>query len=82
MPGAREGSAAGHLTHQQAVGTGCQTHQSPGPLALAAGIKWSERSSYCQNIPYLADRPVYNPREQYLDFACVFPLTQIYNVSV
>lgn len=46
-----------------------------------AGIRWWQRTSYCQNIPNIKDQPAYNPREEYKNFNCVFPMSQIYGVS-
>lgn len=43
----------------------------------APGIDWSERYSYCSNVPN-ADQIPYNPREVYKDYDCVMPLGDIY----
>jgi len=42
------------------------------------GLRWSERKSYCLNIPNREDQFSYNPREQYISFKCVMPLNTIY----
>ena len=51
-------------------------------LPLPSGLRWSERSSYCQNIPNVNDQPQYDPRQQYINFQCVMPLSLVYCVFV
>eukprot|EP00197_Chlamydomonas_leiostraca_P014447 CAMPEP_0202859992 /NCGR_PEP_ID=MMETSP1391-20130828/1884_1 /ASSEMBLY_ACC=CAM_ASM_000867 /TAXON_ID=1034604 /ORGANISM="Chlamydomonas leiostraca, Strain SAG 11-49" /LENGTH=1190 /DNA_ID=CAMNT_0049539111 /DNA_START=105 /DNA_END=3677 /DNA_ORIENTATION=- len=52
------------------------------------GLRWSERSRYCQNIPNADDQSAwanannYDPREEYVSFECVMPLDTIYKVLV
>lgn len=46
------------------------------------GIRWSERSSYCQNIPNTEDQPNYDPKTTYINFKCVMPLALTYWVYV
>lgn len=58
-----------------------RTPNPPNPNP-PAGIAWSERSSYCQNIPDTTEQPPYNPSEQYVNFDCVVPLNSIYWVYV
>jgi hypothetical protein len=45
---------------------------------LAAGLRWSQRESYCQYIPDSAQWPAVDPTQQYVDFTCVFPISQCY----
>ncbi|GLC34108.1 hypothetical protein PLESTB_000838300 [Pleodorina starrii] len=42
------------------------------------GLKWSQRSSYCQYIPKVEDQPPYNRSTTYKDFECVMSLNTIY----
>jgi hypothetical protein len=46
------------------------------------GLKWNERSSYCQNIPVVANQPAYNPQQQYIDYTCVMSLNSIYLIYI
>ena len=46
------------------------------------GLKWNERSSYCQDVPIEANQWAYNPNVQYIDFTCVMSLNQIYNILI
>ncbi len=45
------------------------------------GLRWSERSSYCQNLEN-ADSASFNPSEQYINTSCVMSLNQIYGVLI
>ncbi len=53
-----------------------------------AGIKWSERTQYCQNIESVdaqnawAQANNYNAQDQYVSFNCVMPLSTVYGVLV
>jgi hypothetical protein len=52
------------------------------------GIRWTERSRYCQNIPNVNDQSAwsaanhYDPGSQYVSFNCVMPLDTIYRVFI
>lgn len=52
------------------------------------GLRWSERSRYCQNIEQLdaqeawSNNNNYDPRTQYVTFNCVMPLDTIYKVFI
>jgi hypothetical protein len=52
------------------------------------GIRWSERSWYCQNIQNVNDQSAwsqanhYDPGSQYVSFNCVMPLDTIYRVFI
>lgn len=45
---------------------------------LPAGLRWSQRESYCQYIPDSSQWPAVDPTQQYVDFTCVFPISQCY----
>ncbi|KAG2423312.1 hypothetical protein HXX76_015459 [Chlamydomonas incerta] len=46
------------------------------------GLDWSDRTSYCQNIPNPDDQPPYNPREEYVSYECVMSLNTIYGIFI
>uniref|UniRef100_A0A7R9Z2A2 ABC transporter domain-containing protein n=1 Tax=Chlamydomonas euryale TaxID=1486919 RepID=A0A7R9Z2A2_9CHLO len=48
--------------------------------STSPGISWSQRYSYCQDIPLSQDQPPFDPKEQYIDYECVMPLGTIYVV--
>lgn len=47
-----------------------------------AGLRWSERKSYCLNIPNVNERPIVNLMERYVSFQCVVPLDAIYKAFI
>lgn len=49
----------------------------PSPLCRT-GIRWSQRSSYCQYIPDVQQQPAFDSTVTYIDYDCVYPLNQIY----
>lgn len=57
-------------------------YKSSCPTLLPPGLRWSERKSYCQNIPVVDNQPPYNPREQYISYECVMPLDTMYGIFV
>ncbi|GAX81954.1 hypothetical protein CEUSTIGMA_g9382.t1 [Chlamydomonas eustigma] len=46
------------------------------------GLQWSQRKSYCLNIPNTNDQFAYNPNQEYISFTCVMPLDTIYDVYI
>jgi hypothetical protein len=47
-----------------------------------AGLRWSERSSYCQYIPDPELQPPYDPRTTYKDYNCLLPIEHVYGVLI
>jgi hypothetical protein len=43
-----------------------------------SGLRWSQRSSYCQYIPDAAAQPPFNPSTTFVSYDCLFPLQQVY----
>jgi hypothetical protein len=43
---------------------------------MYAGLRWSQRQSYCQYIPNTADQPLHDPTKSFVDFTCIFPISQ------
>jgi ABC-type multidrug transport system fused ATPase/permease subunit len=43
---------------------------------IHAGLRWSQRESYCQYIPNAADQPLHDPTKNFVDFTCIFPISQ------
>jgi hypothetical protein len=50
----------------------CCCVASPAP----AGLRWSQRESYCRYIPNAADQPLHDPTTSFVDFTCIFPISQ------
>ncbi|GAX72794.1 hypothetical protein CEUSTIGMA_g249.t1 [Chlamydomonas eustigma] len=50
--------------------------------STSPGIQWSQRKSYCLNIPNSNDQFAYNPNQEYISFTCVMPLDTIYNIYI
>ncbi|KXZ51812.1 hypothetical protein GPECTOR_11g253 [Gonium pectorale] len=42
------------------------------------GLKWSQRGSYCKNIPNVDEQPPFDPRVEYRNYECVMSLNTIY----
>jgi ABC-type multidrug transport system fused ATPase/permease subunit len=45
---------------------------------LHAGLRWSQRESYCRYIPNTADQPLHDPTKSFIDFTCIFPISQCF----
>jgi hypothetical protein len=81
--GTQRGAPASHSTTFWPLGSSLAcARTTPLPRAACpcppAGLKWSERGSYCQNIKNVDDQPPYDPREQYRNYECVMGLNTIY----
>lgn len=51
----------------------------PDPLCVfCTGLRWSERHSYCRYIPDSSQWPPVDPTQQFVDFTCIFPISQCY----
>lgn len=42
------------------------------------GLRWSQRTSYCQYIPDVTERPPVDPTSFFINYDCIYPLSQIY----
>jgi hypothetical protein len=42
----------------------------------SAGLRWSQRESYCQYIPDAAAQPFHDPTQSFVYFTCIFPISQ------
>lgn len=58
---------------------GRQTADGDACVTLAAGIRWDERFSYCQNEPLAANQEVVNPTVTYRDYSCIYSLGECHN---
>lgn len=43
---------------------------------MPAGLRWSQRESYCRYIPDAAQQPLHDPTKSFVDFTCIFPISQ------
>lgn len=50
----------------------------PDPCVYYTGLRWSERDSYCRYIPDSSQWPPVDPMQQFVDFDCLFPISQCY----
>jgi hypothetical protein len=50
----------------------------PPVYRTCTGLRWSERDSYCRYIPDSSQWPAVDPTQQFVDFTCIFPLSQCY----
>jgi len=50
-------------------------HPAFGALA---GLRWSQRDSYCQYIPDISQWPQQDSTTTYVNYGCIYPLSQVY----